>query len=102
MGTPAEIFREEALKVLIEAFGAPEEIMSSVGKTYRWVLPRAGGHPIAVKMNSPEFPHICHLLVSDMTRPVEPIASITMRTVAELRDAIERIRKQWRGESHPP
>lgn len=99
---PNPSFREQSLTTIVEAFGAPEEIPLSAGKIYRWTLRRDGGVNVYVTLDSPEFPHIAHLLVADLAHAAGPIASLTMRTMEEVRDAVQRIRKQWKGEPLSP
>ena len=63
---------------------------------YRWVLPRRQGLSVYLTLDSPERTDIAHLLVSDPRQQVEPVASITMRTLAEVDAAIETIERQWK------
>jgi hypothetical protein len=89
-------FRDVARDLLIEAFGEPRVMRAEEGALYRWVLKRERGLSLYVTLDSPEMPWIAHLLISDPeAEMVDPIATVTMRTVEEIRATIEAIRRQW-------
>ena len=97
-GDGGRSFRDVALEHLSEAFGDPRGMRAEVGALYRWVLKREQGLSLYVTLDSPEMPWIAHLLISDPgDKSVDPIATITMRTLGELRMTIDLIRRQWKG-----
>lgn len=50
-----------------------------------------------ITLDSPELPQIAHLIVSDpRSGPVDPVVSLTMRTLPEVEAVIQRLLEQWR------
>lgn len=96
-------FRERALDRLIAAFGDPERIPAEAGILYRWVLRRPHGLDLYITLDSPEMPEIAHLIVSDpRSGVVDPVVSLTMRTLPEVDAVVEKLRQQWqRGMESP-
>lgn len=90
-------FREQALARLTAAFGKPTVVQVAEGEIYRWVLARPFGVDLHVTLDSPEFPDLAHLIVSDpKAGPLDPIASLTMRTLPEVDAVVERLLLQWK------
>ena len=82
-------FREEALALLVQAFGRPAVVPSPEGDIYRWKLERPGQSHVAiyVTLDSPEQPDLAHIMISHPGHP-EPITPIVMHTRAEVEAAI--------------
>ena len=91
-------FREQACEEFKKAFGQPEVIEVTGGEIYRWILKRKHGNHVFVTIDSPELPDIAHIMISDpSSRSVEPVANMTLRTLEEIKQIIERIRAQWQA-----
>lgn len=87
-----------ALARLTAAFGPPRVIQAGEGMAfYRWLLRRPEGMTIYLTLDSPERRDIVHLLLSDPRQEVEPVIALTIRTMAEVEVAIDKIEKQWKG-----
>jgi hypothetical protein len=83
---------------LTAAFGLPREIPAGEGMLfYRWLLRRADGDSIYLTVDSPERTDIAHVLVSDPRQEIDPVASLTIRTMPEVEATIEKITAQWKG-----
>jgi hypothetical protein len=89
-------FREQALTWMTAAFGAPMAVrMGNGALVHRWILPRARGRSIHITLNSPGVAGAANLLVSDPRRRADPVASITLRSLADLDREIARILQRW-------
>jgi hypothetical protein len=103
MVTPPLTLREQALARLTEALGPPRALSAEPDMAfYRWILSRSDGMSLYLTLNSPELTDIAHLLLSDPRQAVEPVVSLTIRTIPEVDAAIERIIRQWRAPASAP
>ena len=89
-------FRDQARDAFIEEFGEPEYISVTGGEIYRWILNRRDASDLFITIDSPEMPDLCHIMISDpASTAVEPVSSMTLRTLNEIHSVIERVRNQW-------
>lgn len=89
-------FREQVVAKFTEMLGQAHVARVREGELYRWTLPRGTDHiAIFVTIDSPELPMIAHIMVSDGDDPVEPISTLTVRTMAEAEAVLQRIIEQW-------
>ena len=96
MDSDAPSFRDRALERLKAVLGDPESIPVQGGTMYRWVLRRPHGLDVYVTLDSPEMPALAHLIVSDpLGMAVDPVVSITMRTIEEVDRVATKLREQW-------
>jgi hypothetical protein len=95
-------FRDQALERLTAALGPPEAIRVQGGLMYRWVRRRKHGLDMYITLDSPEMPSLAHLIVSDpLGMTVDPVVSITMRTIAEVERVAHQLLEQARREFRP-
>lgn len=89
--------REQAREECRTAFGEPHVLKVPGGEIDRWTLKRDGGPDMYVTLDAPELPDLVHLMVSDPGADlVEPITSLVMRTIEEVKETIRMIEKQWK------
>jgi hypothetical protein len=94
---PGRAFRERALERLVAKLGPPEVVPVTPGALYRWILRRPHGLDMYITLDSPEIPDLAHLIVSDpRSGAADPVASITMHTLAEVDAVIDRVLAQWK------
>lgn len=98
MSTPA--LREYAARAFTEAFGEPEQHMTADGILFRWRLGSADGQTIRITIDSPEFPTMAHILISDPIAVVR-LSAETCRTESEVEALIRQLKARLRGESSP-
>jgi hypothetical protein len=96
----ATTFREQAWREFRKAFGEPDEVLrTESGAIYRWILKRDHNAHIYLTFDSPELPSIAHVMVSDpKAHLAEPVASLTMRTLDEVKATMTRIKDQWKNQ----
>lgn len=90
--------REQARDACRKVFGEPHVLKVPGGEIDRWTLSRDEGPDMYVTLDAPELPDLVHLMVSDPgASVVEPIASMVMRTMREVKETIKLIEKQWKS-----
>jgi hypothetical protein len=86
-------FRERATDRFIAAFGEPAVSPTPDGPLFRWILKAADGTTVRLTLDSPEFPDMAHIVVSD-PKAVPRVASLSMRTLEETEAIIGQIRER--------
>ncbi len=92
-------FREQVIERLIAALGKPEVARVEAGNLYRWTLNRGPATiSMFVTIDSPEHPHIAHIIVSDGSAyQSQPVITSTVHTLEETDAIIAGILKQWKS-----
>lgn len=95
MADPGSL-RERARRECRKTFGEPQVLKVKGGEIDRWTLTREGGGPeMYVTLDAPELPDLVHIMISDpQATPVDPISSIVMRTLDEVKATIQAIEEQ--------
>lgn len=89
-------FRDQAVSSFEDAFGPPQIVQTVDGPLFRWVLRSSDGSHIRITIDSPEFPQIAHVLVSDRTA-AQLVTSSTLREMDEVYELIRRLRDRLTG-----
>jgi hypothetical protein len=82
-------FRQQVVGRFVSVFGEPQTIPTIDGPLYRWVIPARDGSTLRLTIDSPEFPGLAHVLISDARNMSNPVGTNTIRTLAEV-DVIRR------------
>ena len=91
--------RDQVIEKFVATLGKPEITEVKLGQIYRWTLDRGGRYMnVYVTVDSPEFPHLAHIMVSDgASHQVNPIETFTVFTHDEADTLLERIVRQWKS-----
>jgi hypothetical protein len=85
-----ESLRDFAATECTRRFGEAERLRSVEGTLYRWIVPCADGRKVRITLDSPEFPHLAHFLISDSKASVM-LAAETCRTRDDLLALLDRL-----------
>lgn len=99
----AKPLREQARDECRKVLGEPHVLKVPGGEIDRWTLKRPEGSEMYVTLDAPELPQLVHLMISDPgARVVEPITSVIMRTIAEVKERLRLIEAQWKSAPGEP
>jgi hypothetical protein len=82
---------EYAAKRFTDAFGEPQEIPTSAGFLYRWVIDCGPERELRLLLDAPEGADSAHVLISDTAAPVR-VSAETIRTEDGVLALVERLR----------
>lgn len=92
-----ETLREEARREFRKVFAEPQVLKVQGGEIDRWTLKRETGGDMFVTLDAPEMPDLVHIMISDpMASRINPITSVIMRTMDEVRKTMRAIEAQWK------
>jgi hypothetical protein len=96
---PRKTVRAHVIEMFRAAFGEPEVTTVKSGDIFRWTLSRGRkAMPMFITVDSPEFPHLAHILISDgSAHQVEPVVALRMYTRGEAEAVIRGITRQWKS-----
>jgi hypothetical protein len=83
--------RDYAAEVFTDAFGEPERFRTVDGTLYRWVA-KGADRTIRITLDSPEFPDVAHILISD-TRAAVRLSAETCRTRDDVAALLRKLRE---------